>query len=44
MVAHAERLCEREDHLWDVVGELSIPVDLLSDDRQQSKVTFKRRR
>ena len=40
MVAHAETLCEREDHLWDVVGELSIPVDLLSDDRQQSKVTF----
>lgn len=40
IVVHAETLCEREDHLWDVINKLSIPVDLLTDRRDQNKVDF----
>lgn len=40
IVVHAETLCEREDHLWDVINKLSIPVDLLTDGRDQDKVDF----
>lgn len=40
IVVHAETLCEREDHLWDVLDEVSIPVDLLTDRRDQAKVDF----
>ncbi|SDE06634.1 hypothetical protein SAMN05192552_11291, partial [Natrinema hispanicum] len=40
IVVHAETLCEREDHLWDVINHLSIPVDLLTDHRDQGKVDF----
>ncbi|WP_348611004.1 transposase [Halobaculum rarum] len=41
LVIHAEALCDQEDHLWDVIGQLSIPSDLLTDDRDQAKVLFK---
>ena len=40
IVAHAETLCQREDHLWDVISELVLPVDHLSDKRIQNKITF----
>lgn len=40
IVVHAETLCEHEDHLWDVINNLSIPVDRLTDHRNQSKVDF----
>jgi len=40
IVVHAETLCEREDHLWDVINKLSIPVELLTDHRDQNKVDF----
>jgi|AntDeeMinimDraft_4_1070355.scaffolds.fasta_scaffold01013_1 hypothetical protein len=40
IVVHAETLCEREPHLWDVIGQLSIPVGDLTDTRNQNKVTF----
>jgi len=40
IVVHAETLCEREDHLWDVINKLSIPVDLLTDHRDQNRVEF----
>ncbi|MFC3477734.1 transposase [Halobacterium litoreum] len=40
IVVHAETLCEREDHLWDVINQLSIPLDLLTDHRDQSKAVF----
>ncbi|QGN07338.1 ISNCY family transposase [Halorhabdus sp. CBA1104] len=40
IIVHAETLCEREDHLWDVIRQLSIPVDNLEDARDQSRVTF----
>ena len=40
IVIHAETLCEREDHLWDVIRELSIPVDQLEDARDQNRVTY----
>ncbi len=26
IIVHAETLCEREDHFWDVIRQLSIPV------------------
>lgn len=39
IVVHAETLCEREDHLWDVIRELSIPVQHLEDARDQNRVT-----
>jgi hypothetical protein len=40
IVIHGESLCEREDHLWDVLDEVSIPVDVLTDRRDQAKVDF----
>jgi len=41
IVVHAETLCEHEDHhLWDVISKLSIPIDLLTDHRDQHKVEF----
>ena len=40
IVVHAESLCQHEDHLWDVINQLSIPVDSLTDKRDQSKVDF----
>jgi hypothetical protein len=40
LVTHAEAVCEHTDHLWRVVGNLSIPTRLLTDTRQESKVTY----
>jgi hypothetical protein len=40
IVVHAETLCEREDHLWDVIRQLSIPVDDLEDARDQNQADF----
>jgi hypothetical protein len=40
IVVHAEILCEREDHLWDVINKISVPIDLLTDRRDQNRVTF----
>jgi hypothetical protein len=40
IIVHAETLCEREDHLWDVIRKLSIPVAELEDARDQNRVTF----
>ncbi|TMT78034.1 ISNCY family transposase [Haloterrigena sp. H1] len=40
IIVHAETLCEREDHLWDVIRQLSISVDNLEDARDQNRVTF----
>ena len=40
IVAHAKTLCEREDHLWDVLENLSIPTKLLTDTRNQSRSKF----
>jgi hypothetical protein len=40
ILVHAETLCEREDHLWDVIHQLSIPVDDLEDARDQNKTDF----
>lgn len=37
IVYHAGEVCESVDHLWRVLGEVSIPVDGLTDDRQQHK-------
>ncbi len=38
IVYHAGEVCESADHLWRVLGEVSIPADGLTDDRQQHKV------
>ena len=38
IVYHAGEVCETVDHLWRVLGEVSIPVDGLTDGRQQHKV------
>jgi hypothetical protein len=40
IVVHGEMLCERENHLWDVISNLSIPTELLTDTRQQHKTAF----
>ena len=40
IVAHAETLCERENHLWDVISRLIVPADHLTDTREQSKVDY----
>ncbi len=40
IVIHAEKICETADHLWRVLGDVSIPIDGLTDARQQHKVTF----
>ena len=39
-VVHAESLCQHEDHLWDVINQLSIPVKSLTDERDQTKTDF----
>lgn len=40
IIAHAETLCEREDHRWNVIQRLSIPVSELEDARDQNRVTY----
>ena len=40
LVIHAESLCQCECHLWDVIGNLSIPTDHLTDRRNQNKIEF----
>jgi hypothetical protein len=40
IVHHATKLCETTDHLWRVIGEVSIPTTGLTDRRQQHKVTY----
>jgi len=35
---HAGEVCESVNHLWRVLREVLIPVDGLTDDRQQHKV------
>jgi len=40
IVLHAESVCETADHLWRVLGDVSIPTEGLTDSRQQHKVTF----
>ncbi|TMT81379.1 ISNCY family transposase [Haloterrigena sp. H1] len=40
IVIHAKKVCETADHLWRVLGDVSIPVDGLTDTRQQHKVSF----
>lgn len=40
LVVHAETLCESHDHIRDVVGNLSIPVDQLEDRRRTASVRF----
>ena len=40
IVVHAGSLCQHEDHLWDVINQLSIPVDSLTDERDQTKADF----
>lgn len=40
VVQHATKLCETADHLWRVLGQVSIPTARLTDRRQQHKVTF----
>jgi len=40
IIVHAETLCERKDHLWDVIRKLSIPVNNLEDARDQNRVDF----
>jgi len=37
IVQHAGAVCETADHLWRVIGRLSIPTDGLTDARQQAK-------
>ena len=37
IVYHAGEVCETVDHLWRVLGEVSIPVEGLTDCRQQHK-------
>jgi hypothetical protein len=37
IVQHAGAVCETADHLWRVIGRISIPTDGLIDARQQAK-------
>ncbi|MGN8216622.1 transposase [Halococcus salifodinae] len=39
IVHHAGLVCETVDHLWRVLSDVSIPIDGLTDNRQQHKVT-----
>jgi len=39
IVEHADAVCDTADHLWRVLGRVSIPTDWVTDDRQQAKVT-----
>ena len=38
IVQHAGAVCETANHLWRVIGRVSIPTDGLTDARQQAKV------
>ena len=38
IVYHAGEVCKSVDHLWRVLADVSIPVDGLTDNRQQHKV------
>ena len=40
IVTHAETLCQREDHLWDIIEKLVWPENCLTDTRNQNKVKF----
>jgi hypothetical protein len=40
IVEHAGAVCEHTDHLRHVLGDVSIPVDGLTDHRQQHKVSY----
>lgn len=40
LVVHAKSLCETRDHLWDILADLSIPDEPLSDNREQGKVAY----
>jgi len=40
IVVHAEKLAEREDHIWDIISRLMVPVEHLTDSREQSKVDY----
>lgn len=40
MVQEAEELCKTEDNIWDVINQLSIPVEHIEDTRQQAKVKY----
>ena len=40
LVTHAKAVCDHMDHLWRVVGNLSVPTHLLSDTREESKVDY----
>lgn len=40
IVVHAEELCKREDHLWNVIDKVSFPIDKLTDKRNQNKAKF----
>lgn len=39
IVHHAGTVCESADHLWRVLGNMEIPTEGLTDNRQQHKVT-----
>jgi hypothetical protein len=40
IVDHGRVVCETADHLWRVLGRVSIPTGGLTDQRQQHKATF----
>jgi hypothetical protein len=40
IVIHAESVCEHENHLWDVIHQLGIPTELLTDTRAQHKTDY----
>jgi len=40
LVTHAEAVCDHVDHLWRVVGNLSVPTHLLTDTREEAKVKY----
>lgn len=40
LVTQAQALVGDQDHVWDLIADLSIPLELVEDRRQQSKVRF----
>lgn len=40
IVIHASEVCKHEDSLREVLEQISIPTDLLTDSRQQGKVAY----
>lgn len=40
LIIHAKSLAQACDHLWEVLGELSIPLAFVEDSRAQHKVEF----